>query len=439
MRLKAEIQNAKDMTENCSGSMTILEPRCQDNEEPTLEWIANINKNFEYLSNLQHIDAVIGMLPGTTQTAVQLKKDLNCKLVLLAASKIGQDEEMKQEINTLTKEADEVWSLGSDTYSHYQSVFTYTNKAPDFIHKEILLQPTTSRKYYWQWNSFKQSSQSVRKIVSVWNKHSPFYHEGQQKHSNGSNLNDFYSLGAALAKINSESLQRNASKLQWNIHGLRFQDSIVKSIEERAKKLRLLPLSSATSVDDLTWKNCLAFIVPDVSDESFNFIALSAIWLGIPTLVSSESSIGKFLSGLSVSEKNNAVVQLNGDLEADKEIWIQKIYQELINHSAQPTKWAKSLSEHLHNDLNMWELDLSCFSSNPTNHQSSQIASAVSSQIGAEEQKEGAEGTDKDPMMSSKTISEAIQSLRTSTSLSSSSWESYQVGYVTSNEVKVSN
>ena len=315
MRLKAEIQNARNMTKKFSGSITILEPRYQVKEEPTSEWIANLHKNFDYLSNLQYIDAVIGVLPGTTQTAVKLKTTLNCKLVLLAAAKIGENEEMKKEINMLTNEADEVWSLGSDTYSHYHNIFTEVKKTLGFVHKEILLQPTTSGMYYRQGNSITQSSQRVRKIVSVWNKPSPFYHKGQERHSNGSNVGDFYSLGAALAKINNTSLQRNASKLHWNIHGLRFHGSIVKSIEERAKpnKLKLSPQGSDTSVDDLTWKNCLAFIVPDVSDESFNFIALSAIWLGIPTLVSSRSSIGKFLSGLSESEKNNAVLQLTGN------------------------------------------------------------------------------------------------------------------------------
>ena len=409
--LNAEIQNARDMTKKSSGSITILEPRSQGMDEPTSEWIANLHKNFEYLSNLKHIDAVIGMLPGTTQTAVGLKKTFNCKLVLLAAAKIGEGEEMKKEINILTNEADEVWSLGSDTYSHYHNIFKEVKKTQSFIHKEILLQPTTSGMYYWQGNSITQSSLRVRKIVSVWNKPSPFYHKGQERYSNGSNVGDFYSLGAALAKINNASLQRNASKLQWNIHGLRFQDSIVKSIEERAKpnKLKLSPLSSATSVDDLTWKNCLAFIVPDVSDESFNFIALSAIWLGIPTLVSSRSSIGKFLSRLSESEKNNAVVQLTGNFEADKEIWIEKIHQELLNSSAQPTKWAKSLSEHLHSNLNLWELDLSCLSSNPTNHSS--LASVISSRIASEEPK----------------------------GIKRSSWDSYQVGYVMCLKLKTFN
>ena len=59
-------------------------------EEPTPEWIAKLHKAyFSRLQALKNVDLIIGTLPGTTKAAVDLKKSLKCKLVLLAATKIG--------------------------------------------------------------------------------------------------------------------------------------------------------------------------------------------------------------------------------------------------------------------------------------------------------------------------------------------------------------
>ena len=55
--------------------------------------------------------------------------------------------------------------------------------------------------------------------------------------------------------------------------------------------------------------------------KTFNFKALAAIWHGTPTLVPSESSIGKWLRTLPCADKTHAIVTLTGDVKTDKDIW----------------------------------------------------------------------------------------------------------------------
>ena len=102
------------------------------------------------------------------------------------------------------------------------------------------------------------------------------------------------------------------------------------------------------TLDTLTWKNCLAYIAPDVQEESFNFIALTAIWLGIPTLVSSQSTIGKFLLSINCPSTKKALINLTGNPEDDQKLWVDKIHKDILNHTARSIQWAKELSEYLH-------------------------------------------------------------------------------------------
>ena len=318
---------------------------------------------FGYLSELQNIDTIVGTLPGTMQTAVELKAMLNCRLVLLATTKIAEDqEEMKEEIKVLAKAADEIWSVGSDMFSHYQDIFQEVDTTSNDKHKEILLQPSPKSMKYWEYNASrgKMHKVGVRKLVSVWNDPYPFFHKGKKVYSRGGNIQNFYTLSCALGEINAQSILKHENKLQWNVHGLKFKDQTIRSIEEKAHPyvVNITALSSVNSVEDLTWKNCLGFIVPEVVDENFNFVALSALWLGIPTVVSSQSSIGKFLLSLNCDEKTRAVITLSGNEHADKERWIEKIYNEILNEDANPIEWAKDLSEYLHSNSHLWEFDL---------------------------------------------------------------------------------
>ena len=167
-------------------------------------------------------------------------------------------------------------------------------------------------------------------------------------------------LSSAIGEINTQAMIHHKSRIQWNVHGLKFQDGIKNNIEEKAKPnvVQITALSSANSVDNLTWKNCLAFIVPEIVDETFNHVALSALWLGIPTIVSSQSSIGKFLLELTCPEKSKAVITLTGDPQTDEKAWIEKINNEILSEEATPMKWAKTLSEHLHGNIKLWKFDL---------------------------------------------------------------------------------
>ena len=362
--LTKEIQNAERISENSKGSITLLEPKCHELEEPSAEWIANMHKHyFRYLSELQNIDTIVETLPGTIQTAVDLKEVLNCRLVFLATTKIAEEqEELKNEINTLAKSADEIWSVGSDMLSHYQNIFQEVDRTSNDKHREILLQPTSKSIKYWEYNATRHRIQKagVRKLVSVWNNTYPFFHKGKKVYSRGSNIRSFYTLSCALGEINAQAIHKHENKVQWNVHGLKFQDQTIRSIEEKAHPnvIQITALSSVSSVDDLTWKNCLGFIVPEIIDETFNFVALSALWLGIPTIVSSQSSIGKFLLDLTCHEKTRAVITLTGNKDVDKERWIEKIYREILNEDARPQEWAQTLSEYLHSNTQLWELDL---------------------------------------------------------------------------------
>ena len=360
--LNAEKEVAKYMTEKWRGSVTILEPEYEELEEPNAEWIAKLHRAyFGFLSCRTDVHTIIATLPGTTKTAVDLKKDLKCRLILLATTKIGADQEqLKAEVNRQSVWADEVWSLGSDIFNHYQDIFQEVTTTSLIRHNQIHIQPYINNALcYWQWNDQTRSrTDAIRKIVSVWNDGYPFYYKGSKTHSRGSSVQGFCAFSAALVKLNEEAVQRDMGKIQWNVHGLKGQEQTINSIQgpTNSRLMQLVALSSVKSLEEITWKNCSAFIVPDYNDESFNFIALAALWQGIPTLVSRESGIGKFLLSLSCPQKLKPLVALTGDAKIDKDIWLKKIYYEILNHNANPVEWAKQLSTHLHNSARLWEI-----------------------------------------------------------------------------------
>ena len=123
--LKAEIQKAEQLSEDSEGSMTLLTPKCTDYEQPSPEWIVNFYKQyFGFLSEHREIKVIIGTLPGTAQTGIELKENLNCRLILLPTIKIGGGiGEITQEVTSLAQRADEVWSVGPDIYTHYRNMF----------------------------------------------------------------------------------------------------------------------------------------------------------------------------------------------------------------------------------------------------------------------------------------------------------------------------
>ena len=119
---------------------------------------------------------------------------------------------------------------------------------------------------------------------------------------NESSIQNYSTVCSALGTI--KRLGTHKGKIQWKVYGLKNQDATIRSIYDEAKpdKIQLHALSEKKSLKDVTWKNYNAFIVPDFADKSLNFVALSAMWLGIPTILSSQSVLGKFLLDLGLPQ-----------------------------------------------------------------------------------------------------------------------------------------
>ena len=353
-KLENENQKAKWLTDTFSGSVTLLEPLYGEQEKPSVEWIEHPNNQHFQLSQLKNVMLTVGMLPGTSQTSAYLKEKLHCKLVLLVTSIIASNNnDLKKEICTLSEKADEIWSVGNETYTHFQSMFEELTSNSCEKHKEFLLQPLTLSS-----QSIKPNSETHRRsIISVCSKPVPFFYKDRTVYLKGSNSNSFSVVGEALEKIEQEFGAQDTEALQWHIYGSPV-DSSLPSLQ-RHTLLQIKRLDEITSIDEVAWRDYTLFIAPDIVDNSFNFPALCALWLGVPTLVSSHSSIGKFLLSLSCPATTRAVVTLTGDPKHDTEAWIEKINQEILAEDAIPNQRARELSEHLQNNSDLWEIDFS--------------------------------------------------------------------------------
>ena len=171
------------MTEKWRGSVTVVGPDFEDLEEPTPQWIAKSHRQFfRHLSTQNDVYTIIGTLPGTAKTAVDLKGDLGRRLVLLTTTQIEADQEQQRaEARRLCRSPDQVWSFGSEMFTHYEDIFQEVNE-PYVKHKQIMLGPEfgISEPFrYWEWNSPIQNRSSA-KIVSVWNKGCPYFIKGKQ-------------------------------------------------------------------------------------------------------------------------------------------------------------------------------------------------------------------------------------------------------------------
>ena len=275
--------------------------RSKKHNVPTSEWIANsYEQYFGYLIKFGDVETVIGTLPGTTKTAIELKEIMNCRLVFLATNKIeelGNEDELKREMGRIANNAHEVWCLWLDVYAYYQDIFQDLESSSNIRYHNIMLQPSTR-----QASASKPQAQET-KFLSVWNRPNSLDCIGRRVYSKGSCLQNFCTLSVALEKINSCDPHR--SNVDWNIHGLRFQDK--KSIEKHA-----------------------------------TFTQHSLAW--VPTIVSETSATGKFLQQIPCAEK--ALVSLSGDAAKDPEIWEQKIYKDILHEDAKAMLWAKEISEY---------------------------------------------------------------------------------------------
>ena len=103
--------------------------------------------------------------------------------------------------------------------------------------------------------------------MSIWNNEYDTFYKGKRLISNRSNSECFSTLCAALGTINQIKLYRN--KIQWTVHGLKFKEPTQIKIREHAgpNGIKLSALKDAKSVDELKWKGCQAFLVPDTADR----------------------------------------------------------------------------------------------------------------------------------------------------------------------------
>ena len=222
-RFELESKTAKDVTEKFQGSIKLVQAQGVDLDHPDLH-----TDSFENLRKLHNVDTVIGLFPLTTRTAVELKHVLNCKLVLLATNKLPEGHNYQREdLEELAKESDEIWSVGPDTYMYYHSLFQDKSK-----HKEVLLQPTTTVTPYWVLNADKPKSK-IKKFVSLWNGGHPKISTGKKVNLNEVILRSYSTVCSALGSINKHGHLKG--NIQWNVHGLKYQDATVNGIRFHAK------------------------------------------------------------------------------------------------------------------------------------------------------------------------------------------------------------
>ena len=126
--LESEKKNAAEITRKFpQGNITVVEAPGIDVDQLPLK-----SSSFENLPRPSDVTTVIGLLPGTARTAVELKRTMNCKLVLLATSKLPAGHEyFGKGLSELAKQSDEIWSVGSDTYTYYHNLLQDQTK-----HKE---------------------------------------------------------------------------------------------------------------------------------------------------------------------------------------------------------------------------------------------------------------------------------------------------------------
>ena len=351
---QAEIAAARRMTETLTGSVRIIETEPDVLDAPTQERIFNLHRT----AIPDVIEAVIGTLPGTVQTAVELKKMLkmlNVPLILLAATKVATTREsLTAELLRWVSFADEIWSVGSDIYLHYEEIFRRQMKKKTVAHREILLRPLVSRD-----NQDFPIEGECGSPLSVWNHDNSYNIKDIKKSAKGSTIESFLSVATAIEK--------GSMSLEWNIHGLLGKKKHVRQLQDprNPHKFPINALESASSPHNISWSQCLAYIAPDVQDKSFNYFTLVALCVGVPTLVSEKSSVGQFLQGLKTPLSRKPIVKLTGDFKHDKEAWFAKLQNEFFTKDAKPTQWAMNLREYLQTRNDLWKLDLSVLKPRP--------------------------------------------------------------------------
>ena len=256
---------------------------------------------------------------------------------------------------------EEIWSVGSDIYLYYERMFRGNRKSKKTMaaHKEIMLMPQVRVSN----QEFLLESESGS-LLSVWNHGNSHNIEDITNYSEGNTIKSFLSAVAAIEKIHEQNLQRSMTRIEWNIYGLQSNEKLIRELQDNRHQHKF-PINALESVSshNISWKQCLAYIAPDVQDRCFNYFALLPLCLGVPTLVSEQSSVGQFLRSLRTPLCRKPIVKLTGDFEHDKKAWFTKLQNEIFGKEAKPKDWAMKLSEYLQTRGDIWKLDLSVLKS----------------------------------------------------------------------------
>ena len=355
----------KNLARQHGGRVTLMQPEHEEDETPTPDWIGKYHRTYyPKLTRRTDIKCIVGMLPGTTNTGIHLKEDLKCKLVLLATSKLHFDQyEFHLEVDKL-ESADEIWSIGPDMFNHFEETFKGAGGTVWSKHRMFLLQPEVQER-----ESNKPSGLST--LISVWRHGYPYLYKGRRAISKGSSRDNFVAVGAAIGRINEAKGLTREPRLHWLVHALKEQKHVIFGIEQQGQGYTndLIARKDPKTQDEVRLQGPSALIVPDRTEDSFNFTALAALWQGVPTIVSDESSIGKLLH-MTMADcpvVDRALIRLTGDVMTDRVTWLEKIYNDLLNDDARPFEWAGELREYLHDQTEMWQSDFSVFNTPPLN------------------------------------------------------------------------
>ena len=214
--LDAERENAMRLSKKTPGTVKVLESN-RTNKVSNSSWIADEYKiYFGQLSKLENVKTVVGTLPGTAQTAVELKKELNCSLTLLHTAKLTTEKaDLKRKIRFVTKHADAILSFGDDMYSHYKMVYREFKGFESAKHHKLTLHPCNALSYGW-----KSDFTTKRKtLISVWDTGYPFYHKGKKYYSSGSLEESFAVFAFTLGNINAKLREKNENDIKWTVYG----------------------------------------------------------------------------------------------------------------------------------------------------------------------------------------------------------------------------
>ena len=259
--LEQEIQKADDISTRGKGNVTLLQPQYDEGEDPQSELIiTHHEKYFGFLSKFGDIQAVIGLLPGTEVTAVELKEALDCKLVFLGRAEIPEEGPMhkKNDLVGVAQKADEIWIFGSDIYHFYNDFFKNFDKSLCEKLMELSLQPFLEKFIKRRNYSIDERRSNGAKIISRWKSTDTSFIFRKEVVTKGSDAQSFVSLGSALQQVNVDT---NSIEPQWHIYGMISIDKTSLGDHVKVQKFSSSILTKILSHTQFSWNNCSAFIV----------------------------------------------------------------------------------------------------------------------------------------------------------------------------------